>query len=265
MQDSGHKQRVQAQFGAAAEEYVASAGHAAGDDLEQLVAWAEGGPGRHALDVATGGGHTALALAPRYGQVVASDLTDRMLATAERFIREHGVTNVEFQRADAEDLPFPATSFDLVSCRIAPHHFPNVGQFVGEVARVLKPGGLFLLEDSVTPEDPAAAAFLNQAEKLRDPTHVRSLPVQEWHQLLANVGLLVEESRLFPKTHPFASWLDRAHTPATASAALATLFRTAPAAARDALAIVVDAAGQVVSYTDQKIVLKARKTPSKRS
>ena len=89
-----HKARVQDQFGASAAAYVASAGHAAGDDLAQLVAWAEGGPDKAALDVATGGGHTALALATHYGRVVASDLTAPMLAAAEGFIRGRGVGNV---------------------------------------------------------------------------------------------------------------------------------------------------------------------------
>src|SRR5262249_17482018 len=146
--------------GAAADAYVASATHVGGDDLDQLVAWAEGGPEKIALDVATGAGHTALALAPHYGRVVASDLTDRMLETAAAFLGAQGARNVEFRRADAEDLPFADASFDLVSCRIAPHHFDDVAKFVGEAARVLRPGGIFLLEDSVAPPDPEAADFL---------------------------------------------------------------------------------------------------------
>ena len=254
-----HKERVQAQFGASAEEYVVSAGHAAGDDLAQLVAWAEGGPEQVLLDVATGGGHTALALAPHYGRVVASDLTERMLQTAERFIRDQGVTNVEFRQADAERLPFDAAEFDAVSCRIAPHHFGEVARFVAEVARVLKPGGVFLLEDSVVPDDPALAEFMNRAEQLRDETHVRSLGAGEWRGLLAGAGLRVEAERVFPKTHPFDAWVRRARTPAPRLAELTALFLEAPPAAREAFAIDIDPDGQILSYTDRKIVLKARK------
>src|SRR5205823_412534 len=110
-----HKAEVQAQFGAAAAGYVASTTHAEGDDLAQLVSWAEGGADRVALDVATGGGHTALALAPLYGRVVATDLTEPMLRAAESLARGRGITNVEFRRADAEDLPFRDRSFDVVS------------------------------------------------------------------------------------------------------------------------------------------------------
>src|SRR5919199_3568374 len=198
----GHKERVQAQFAASAEAYVVSAGHAMGDDLAQLVAWAEGGPDKVALDVATGAGHTALALAPHYGRVVASDLTERMLTTAEAFIRGRGVANVEFRRADAERLPFGDAEFDAVSCRIAPHHFGDVARFVAEVARVLKPGGLFLLEDSVAPDQPELADFLNRAEWLRDATHVRSRGAREWRDLLARPRLPLEGERAFPKTPP---------------------------------------------------------------
>jgi ubiquinone/menaquinone biosynthesis C-methylase UbiE len=254
-----HKQRVQAQFGAAADRYVASATHAGGDDLAQLVAWAEGGPDRRALDVATGGGHTALALAPLYGEVVASDLTEAMLHSAEGFIRGRGVENVRFRQADAERLPFADASFDLVSCRIAPHHFPDVAAFVAEVARVLRLGGLFLLEDSLAPDDPAAATFLNAVEKQRDPTHVRSLGRTEWLALLDGAGLRVEAEGVLAKTHPFVAWVERSDTPPAARASLTASFAHAPPAIRAALGIVLGPDGEVTSYTDQKLLVKARK------
>lgn len=254
-----HKEQVQAQFGAAAEHYVVSATHAEGDDLDQIVAWAEGGPDRLALDVATGAGHTALALAPLYGRIIASDLTERMLQTAEAFIRGRGVRNVSFRQADAESLPFADQSFDLVSCRIAPHHFANVARFVAEVNRVLMSGAIFLLEDSIAPEDPEVATFLNQAESLRDHTHVRSLRVSEWRGLVQDVGLIIEAERVFPKDHPFETWVGRSQTPDADLATLVGLFRASPPSARAALRIVLDDFGRVVSYTDEKVVLKARK------
>jgi len=249
-QSIGHKERVQAQFGASGDAYVVSPGHAAGDDLEQLVAWVEGGPEKAALDVATGGGHTALAIAPYYGRVVASDLTERMLQSAEAFIRGKGATNVEFRRADAERLPFADGEFDLVTCRIAPHHFGNVAAFVAEVARVLKPEGIFLLEDTIVPDDPVLGDFMNRADKLRDDTHVRSLPAREWREMLAAAGLAVEDERAFRKTHPFQAWLARARTPEPARAEVAALLRDAPPAARQAFTIELDPDGQIASYTD---------------
>lgn len=260
MEDVEHKERVQAQFGASAAAYVVSTVHAEGDDLEQLVAWAEGGPDKVALDVATGGGHTALALAPHYGRVVASDLTEDMLSTAAAFIRGRGVTNVEFRLADAEDLPFADATFDLVSCRIAPHHFPNVARFVAEVKRVLRPGGIFLLEDSIVPEEPALGEWLNHVEALRDPTHVRSLRVAEWHALLTEAGLVAEGERIFPKAHPLAEWLDRARTTAANRERVRAMLRDATAAARAQFVLDRGPDGEVTSYTDEKVVLKARKT-----
>lgn len=254
-----HKRRVQEQFGAGAEAYVASRGHASGDDLAQLVHWAEGGPVKIALDVATGGGHTALALAPAYGRVIASDLTPRMLAGAAAAIRARGAANVRYACADAERLPFADEAFDLCSCRIAPHHFADPARFVAEVARVLKPSGLFLLEDSIVPEDPALDAFLNAAETVRDPTHVRSLSARQWRALLTGAGLTVEDEAVARKTHPFADWVARARVPDEALARLEATLRDAPPAARDAFAIVLDADGRVLSHTDDKILLKARK------
>src|SRR5260221_4159370 len=138
------KARVQDYFGSTAESYVASFAHRTGDDLQRLIELGEWGPQLRALDVATGGGHTALAVAPHVAQITVTDLTPRMLEKAQEYLRSQGVTNAVFQVADAENLPFEAESFDRITCRIAPHHFPDVAQFVREVARVLKPGGIFL-------------------------------------------------------------------------------------------------------------------------
>ncbi len=260
MEQREHRERIRQQFGRSASAYVASTGHASGDDLTCLVAWAEGGPDRIALDVATGGGHTALALAPLFGRVVASDLTEQMLQVAEAFIRERDAANVEFCLADAESLPFLDGAFDLVACRIAPHHFPDVARFVAEVGRVLRPGGVFLLEDSLVPDDPTLADLLNHAEALRDSTHVRSLSRGEWRGLLAGAGFVVEAEASFAKEHPFEDWLDRARTPDAVRATLRAIFRAAPPPVRRAFGIVVDAAGNVVSYTDEKIAFKARRS-----
>ncbi len=192
MDDRAIKNLVQEQFGAAAQGYVASAGHARGGDLARLVELARPRGDERMLDIATGGGHTALAFAPHVREVVASDLTPRMLAAAEAFIRGQGVTNVLFEPADAEELPFADTSFDIVTARIAPHHFPNPRRFVHQAARVLRPGGLFLLDDNMAPEDAELDAFMNRFEQWRDPSHVRAYTVGEWRGWMADAGLTVE-------------------------------------------------------------------------
>lgn len=256
---SEHKRRVQEQFGAAAQGYVVSPNHAQGEDLEQIRQWTEGGPDRSALDIATGGGHTALVLAAEYGGVVATDLTERMLVTAQSFLESTGADNVEFRVADAERLPFKSGSFDAAACRIAPHHFSDVSAFVSEVARVLKPGGIFLLEDSVVPEDRDLGEFLNRAEELRDPTHIRTLTRSEWRNLLEEHGLTVEAERSFRKTHPFAPWVERSNTSAESRAEVERAFREASEAAREAFSIQLDSDGAVQSYSDEKTLFKARK------
>src|SRR5947208_3541287 len=148
------KTQVQDYFSRTAESYVASFSHKGGDDLQRLIELGEWNPQLQALDIATGGGHTALAVAPHVAQIMATDLTPRMLEKAREFLLAQGVTNAQFQVADAEQLPFPAESFDRVTCRIAPHHFPTMAQAVQEVARVLKPGGLYLLIDCMAPSEP---------------------------------------------------------------------------------------------------------------
>ncbi len=161
------KARVKAQFAATAAHYVTSATHRGGDDLKRLVELAAPTMDDTALDIATGGGHTALALSQAAGRVVASDFTAKMLTTAQAFITESGATNVTYALADAETLPFRSGVFSLVTTRIAPHHFTDTRAYIHEVARVLEPGGRFVLEDSAVPEG-EAGNFLIAIEKVRD-------------------------------------------------------------------------------------------------
>jgi len=116
-------------YGKFAQGYVTSQTHAKGADLDRLVEIAQPQADWVALDVATGGGHTALKFAPHVKRVIASDITPAMLEKARAFIGEQGVANIDFKEADAENLPFDDRSFDLVTCRIAPHHFPDCRPF----------------------------------------------------------------------------------------------------------------------------------------
>jgi len=205
------RERVQAQFGPSAQAYVDSAGHAAGDDLERLVALADASHTDAALDIATGGGHTALALARVAGSVVASDLTPEMLAAAARHIRGLSVDNVRFEAADAQALPFADASFDIVSCRIAPHHFADPAAFVREARRVLRAVGRFVLEDTVVPAG-GTGAFINRIEVIRDPSHVRSLTMDEWWGHLLDAGFAVYRMETFRKRHDLQDWMARTRT-----------------------------------------------------
>jgi ubiquinone/menaquinone biosynthesis C-methylase UbiE len=251
-----HRTSVQEQFGPVAAAYVRSKGHAEGDDLDRIVALARAGPNDHALDIATGGGHTALALARVAGRVTATDLTPEMLVEAEAHIRGLGLTNVAFQPADAQALPFPEASFTLVTCRIAPHHFPDPAAFVGEVWRVLKPGGRFLLEDSIVPAGPIGD-LQNRIERLRDPSHARTLTVDEWLGLLLDAGFTVERFETFRKRHDLADWMERMQTPPDAQAEVRAAIADAPPAYRRAFAVESNEAAQPLAFWDLKALFLA--------
>src|SRR5207245_11344753 len=146
--------RLQEQVVGSAADDAASGGNAGGDNLERVLAWGRACRPGPALDVATGGGHTALALAAIAREVVAFDLTEPMLRVARDFIRSRGAANVAFAAGDVDALPFRDGAFDAVTCRIAAHHFANVGTAVRQVHRVLRPGGSFLLQDILGHDDP---------------------------------------------------------------------------------------------------------------
>jgi ubiquinone/menaquinone biosynthesis C-methylase UbiE len=209
MENTDEKSRVKAQFSLNAEKFVHSEVHAKGADLPLLVEWVEPRPTDLVLDVATGGGHTAKALSPHVAAVIATDLTPRMLAAARAHLEQSGCSNVSYVIADAEALPFLDASFDIVTCRIAAHHFPNPRRFVAEVGRVLKPNGRFLFIDNIVPDDPDVATYINTFERLRDDSHVRCLSIAEWTQLLAEVGLRVVRAQTQRKRHDFSEWVHR--------------------------------------------------------
>jgi len=253
------KRGISARFGAVAGNYVKSAVHATGGDLPRLVELARLDGDERVLDVATGGGHTALAFAPHVREVVASDLTPDMLAAAEEFIRGWGVENVRFERADAEDLPFEDVSFDVVACRIAAHHFPDPESFVREVTRVLKPGGRVLLDDNVAPEDPDLDEFMNRFEKWRDPGHVRAHKVSEWRAMMEEAGLRIEHVE--PpgrKPYPFEEWTSRIGMGEDERDELEAWLLAAPKSLRDFFEVVVEDE-RVASLTGVYAILVARR------
>ena len=143
MEDAKIKQLVQDQFGPVAQRYVTSHIHAHGDDLARMIELAQPRGDERVLDIATGGGHTALAFAPHVRAVVATDLTPRMLDAAAAFVREQGAANVTFELADAEALPFADASFDAVLACLVFEHIDAVDDAIGEIARVVRPGGRF--------------------------------------------------------------------------------------------------------------------------
>jgi ubiquinone/menaquinone biosynthesis C-methylase UbiE len=216
---AGNRERIQAQFGDKADAYATSALHADPAHLDWLLELVQPQPGWRVLDVATGAGHTAHAVAPYVAQVVASDVTAAMARKARELAQDKGLATVTAAVAAAEALPFAAGRLDLVTCRLAAHHFPDPAQFLGEVRRVLRPGGKLALVDNVVPGSllsgkkarlqQAAGRYINALERLRDPSHVRCLSVYEWRQAFLAAGLAIDDEALAWKWLNFGPWAAR--------------------------------------------------------
>ncbi|MFZ4597059.1 MAG: class I SAM-dependent methyltransferase [Terrimicrobiaceae bacterium] len=207
-------------------------------DIAEALGDLVAGVGRAALDIATGGGHTAVFLAANGWNVTASDLTPAMLTRAGELASERGVA-IRTALHEAERLPYPEASFDLVTCRVAAHHFSDPAAFVSEVRRILAPGGHFLLIDGSVPDGASTAEeWIHSVEKLRDPSHARFLSPSAWTQLCEASGLRVLSARLTPFKQPDLEWyFQTAATPPENRAKVVELVRSAPSEAREAFQI----------------------------
>lgn len=251
------KENVKKQFSQHAEKYVTSPRHAAGQDLSFLVSASEANAQMDVLDIATGGGHVANALAPLVRHVTAYDLTEEMLAAAAAFIKKNGQTNVDFVQGDAEQMPFADGTFDLAACRIAAHHFPNVQAFTAEAYRTLKPGGKLLLIDNVAPENDEFDQFYNEVELQRDPSHVRALKKSEWIQILEATGFRVELMVRFPKPFQFQDWCNRAGLPKEDAAKLETRMLQASQHIQHYFSIQTDESRALLSFAGESAYFQA--------
>lgn len=206
---------------------------AAGVDLERLLALAAPQPNWTVLDIASGGGHMALALASQVRWIVAADLTPAMLQAAQRFLIERGAANVAFAATDAENMAFANAAFDLVTCRIAPHRFLDCFRFVQECARVLKLGGKLLIEDYGLPEDDRAARYIDAFERLCDPSHHRAYAEYEWHGMFLDAGLTVDHTEtLRCSVGGLVTWAARQGCPPETIERLQVMLVQAPDAVR---------------------------------
>jgi SAM-dependent methyltransferase len=207
-----------------AQAYRESPTHAAGEDLDLVVEWAEPGPGVTALDVATGGGHVARRLREAGAQVVTADRAPGMQPDVV---------------CRAEELPFADGAFDVVTVRIAPHHYDDVAAAVREMARVSR--DRVVIEDTVYESEE-----LERVHRLHDPTHVRTYSEKEWRGFVEAAGLRIEAVEFLEKRRPFDEWVYRTGCAEEDAQRI-----------RERLADRIDENGE---WADRKIVIKARKS-----
>jgi ubiquinone/menaquinone biosynthesis C-methylase UbiE len=226
------------QFGSNAERYLTSAVHAAGADLERLVAVVRDKPSVRALDLGCGAGHVAYALA-RGGahRVVAYDPSSEMLSVVAREASRRGHEGVETAAGSAERLPFESGCFDLVVTRYSAHHWANVPRALEECARVTTAGGRLIVIDVIAPEPPLLDTSLQVIEFLRDASHVRDYRISEWCEMQKAAGFAQSSVSSWKTAVDFPAWVARIGTPPARVAALRSVFADLPREAQDYFAI----------------------------
>lgn len=182
--------------------------------IRRLVASAGLKGTERVLDIATGPGYIAEAFARAAREVIGVDLTAAMLAIGEERTGQNGISNVSFQTGDAQNLPFERENFDVVVCRLALHHMQEPGRVVREMARVCRAGGTVLVEDIFASEHAERAEYQDRWEKLRDPSHVRVLPLSEHVRLFRDAGMETDAVKTYDDLCPQVErWLETTRVP----------------------------------------------------
>ena len=254
------------QFDRVAAAYATSGVHARGADLGMLAEMLRPHPEGRLLDLGTGAGHAALAVAPLVGHVYAVDVSQQMLATAARLAAERLVANISFHRLAVEEVSSlaPALAADGAEPRLdgaftrySAHHWAGPQDALQGTATLLKPGAPFVLIDTVSPESPALDTFLNALELLHDPSHARDASIDEWRARLADAGFVVEATHTWKIQLDTDEWLARSATEAWRAEACRQLLRQASGAAREAFAILAGGGG----FSLPVALLLARRLP----
>ncbi len=257
MKTATHDAAVLEQYDSRAQAYLASSVHAQGDDLELLARLVGQRPDAVALDLGCGGGHVAFRLAGLVGKVVACDLSGAMLETVAAEARKRGLDNIVTKQSAAEALPCPSASFDVVATRYSAHHWGDFKAGLAQMARAMKPDGMAVFMDVVSPGMPLLDTWLQSLELLRDPSHVRNASLADWQATLSAAGFEVGEVHTYQLRLAFGPWIERMRTPEVHVAAIRSLQQRASSEVREHFRIEDDG-----SFTVDTALIVARKMVS---
>jgi ubiquinone/menaquinone biosynthesis C-methylase UbiE len=243
------------QFDANADKYATSDVHRSGPSLPVLLELARPVQSDQSLDVATGTGHTALAVARLVAKAIGIDIAPKMLEQARRLAAEQAISNCEFMEGSAEKIPLEDGRFTLVTARHAPHHFHQVPVFLSEVRRVLTREGRFVMADQISPSS-EVFDWLDYWERKRDPSHFTQRTVDQWQAEMTMAGLQWVDHRIVPYRLEFDWWVATAGCAESTVAALVEHAATAPAAVRELLNLEFDGGGRVSAFREPMLVVR---------
>lgn len=254
MTTRSHHDNVEKQFGSQANAYLTSTVHASGRDLQRLAERLSAFPQASVLDMGCGAGHASFAAAHQVKQVVAYDLSAQMLDVVAQAAKEKGLDNIATRQGYAESLPFEDGSFDVVISRYSAHHWHDVGRALREVNRVLKPGGVVIVMDVMSPGHPVRDIWLQTVEALRDTSHVRNYSSGEWLSLMNDANLIADTVLTDRLPLAFSSWVARMRTPKVLIDAVRLYQQSASAEVQAYFALQQDG-----SFTSDTIMVEAHK------
>tara|TARA_A100001037_G_C15152025_1_gene639965 strand:- start:7502 stop:8269 length:768 start_codon:yes stop_codon:yes gene_type:complete len=231
------RSKAQEIFGTNAEAYAQSSVHVRDDSLDIIENMLSGHYFKTSVDVGTGAGFTALSISRFSQTVIASDPTRPMLNQTIKACLYTNATNIFAIQNVAEKIPLMSDSIELVTCRKAGHHFPEFSQYIKECARILKPGGIMILADSISPEDDHLDHWLNEIEEERDPSHIRNRRISEINGLINEYGFNTQTSQLTRIHLVFSSWVGRTGVSKTFSEYLQQKFIKASPETQEAFQI----------------------------
>ncbi|HEX3736225.1 MAG TPA: class I SAM-dependent methyltransferase [Solirubrobacterales bacterium] len=209
MGTDAHSGAIRDEFAHQADSFARSAAMSLAETLDAVIELVPVDPEARWVEIACGPGLIARAMGPRIGSVVGLDLTPAMIEKARADATAAGVENVSFELGDATALDLPDDSFDGAVTRFSLHHIPVPVRVLEEMRRVVKPGGFVVIADHVTDDEGKAAAWHEEIERLRDPSHWACLTPARLTALAERVGLEPDLDRMVPFAIDFDEWLSR--------------------------------------------------------